>query len=577
MRIATERAIRAVGFPRSIICTLRLNHPILNSTLSFKRPLSCKIRFAREKLVIATTAVKLQRQPMGKTHRECPICGSHSLEYEFVVDRAPVCGCEDCGLLFLNPQPGTLLQRPPETLVDSPALSELPQASAAARIHELITYSGLRSGNLLIIGNDPHLPAEARKAGFEVFVTTPEAIEWDRPQWPPLDACVLFCALEKMTDPLSALEAIRRALKSAGCLMIVSPTTDSRAARIFKASWWEFNRNNLFYFSIDTLQNLLIRTGFGDPLITPDYSVVSLNYLRDRLNKTSRGLRRYRLLRGVTSLSPVLRNKAFRLVHSRTTFLVRPTSPSRRPLLSVIVPVYNECATVVELINRVLNKTIDGVDIEVIIVESNSSDGTRELVLPFQNHPRVRLILEDRARGKGFAVRIGMAVAKGDIVLFQDADLEYDVNDYDAVIAPILRYHCNFVIGSRHTDTNSAWKIRKFIGSRAITAYFNLGHALLLTMFNAVYSQKLTDPFTMFKVFRRECLYGLTFECNRFDFDNEIVIKLIRKGYKPLEVPVNYESRSIRAGKKVTLFLDPIRWVRALIKFRRKPLYAARG
>jgi hypothetical protein len=80
----------------------------------------------------------------------------------------------------------------------------------------------------------------------------------------------------------------------------------------------------------------------------------------------------------------------------------------------------------------------------------------------------------------------------------------------------------------------------------------------------------------MFKVFRRECLYGLNFECNRFDFDFEIVIKLLRKGYKPLELPVNYRSRSVKEGKKVTIFRDPLTWVRALLKFRNSPLYADR-
>jgi hypothetical protein len=94
-----------------------------------------------------------------------------------------------------------------------------------------------------------------------------------------------------------------------------------------------------------------------------------------------------------------------------------------------------------------------------------------------------------------------------------------------------------------------------------------------LTLFNLLYSQRLTDPFTMFKVFRRECLYGLEFECNRFDFDYEIVIKLLRKGYKPLELPVNYRSRSLSEGKKVTIFRDPLTWIRALIKFRNTPLY----
>jgi glycosyltransferase involved in cell wall biosynthesis len=246
-------------------------------------------------------------------------------------------------------------------------------------------------------------------------------------------------------------------------------------------------------------------------------------------------------------------------------------------VLSVIVPVYNERATVVELLDQVLAKDIDGVEIEVIIVESNSTDGSRDLVRRYADHNRVRVILEDKPRGKGFAVRTALEEAKGDLVLFQDADLEYDVNDYDALIAPILRYRTNFVLGSRHTESNSSWKIRTFSDSPGLSAYFNLGHALLLTMFNVVYSQNLTDPFTMFKVFRRDCLYGLRFECDRFDFDNEIVIKLIRKGYKPLELPVNYTSRSIQEGKKITLFLDPLRWIRALLKFRKTPLYGSQS
>jgi SAM-dependent methyltransferase len=520
--------------------------------------------------VTATTAAKMQREPLGKTHQECPICGSQQLEYEFVVDGAPVCGCEDCGLLFLNPQPGAVREREADKAAQSAEMHELFEANAAARIQQLVSYSGLCGGKLLIIGDEPYLAAEARRQGFDVFTAPSSALDFTST---PLDACILFCALEKMRDPLGALEAIRRVLKPDGSLMVVSPTTDSRAARLFKTSWWEFNRTNLFYFSIDALQNVLARAGFGDPMITADHSYVSLNYLRKRLGHTSRRLQRYRLLRGLTSLSPVLRNRAFRLVHSRTTFLVKPKPLFETPLLSVIVPVYNERATVVELLDQVLAKNIDGVDIEVIVVESNSSDGSRELVRAFESHPRVRLILEDRPRGKGFAVRTALAVAKGDVVLFQDADLEYDVNDYDALIAPILRYRSNFVMGSRHTETDSAWKIRTFVDSPALAAYFNLGHALLLTMFNVVYGQQLTDPFTMFKVFRRECLYGLSFECDRFDFDNEIVIKLIRKGYKPLELPVNYISRSMQDGKKVTLFLDPLRWIRALIKFRNSPLY----
>jgi glycosyltransferase involved in cell wall biosynthesis len=170
-------------------------------------------------------------------------------------------------------------------------------------------------------------------------------------------------------------------------------------------------------------------------------------------------------------------------------------------------------------------------------------------------------------------VRAGLKIATGDVVLFQDADLEYDINDYDALIDPILSYRCNFVIGSRHGSGRNSWKLRQFADSPGLASVFNLGHVFFLTLFNVLYRQNLTDPFSMFKVFRRDCLWGLSFECNRFDFDHEIVIKLLRKGYKAVELPVNYKSRSLKEGKKVTIFRDPLTWLRALWKFRHSPLY----
>jgi glycosyltransferase involved in cell wall biosynthesis len=220
-----------------------------------------------------------------------------------------------------------------------------------------------------------------------------------------------------------------------------------------------------------------------------------------------------------------------------------------------------------------VEKQIPNVDVEIILVESNSSDGSRELALTYRDHPRVRLILEDKARGKGHAVRNGLRLATGDVVLFQDADLEYDLDDYEGLIQPILDYRQNFVIGSRHSMNTHLWKIRNFNDAGGLAGLFNLGHLIFLMLFNIVYRQRMSDPFSMFKVLRRECLYGLQFECNRFDFDWEIVIKLLRKGYRPLELPVNYRSRSFSEGKKVTLFRDPLTWLRALVKYRNSPLY----
>jgi len=384
----------------------------------------------------------------------------------------------------------------------------------------------------------------------------------------PIDACILFCALEKFADPAAALRNVRGLLTPDGALMVISPETGSPAARCFGASWWEFNRANRFYFSVDTLQSLLIQCGFGDLAFTPDRSQVSLRYLRERMAGLPRAHRRHKLLERILWFSPIPRGKAFRPMYGRVVSLARPKPLGRAPVLSVIVPVYNERATFVELMERVLAKSIDGISIEVVIVESNSTDGSRELAARYRDHPRVRVIFEDQPRGKGYAVRTALKAAAGDIILFQDADLEYDVGDYDALVRPILAHQRNFVLGSRHNPSGDGWKIRKFADSPAAAGFFNFGHIVFLALFNLLYGQRLSDPFTMFKVFRRECLWGLGFECNRFDFDHELVIKLLWKGYKPVELPVNYRSRSMAQGKKVTLFGDPLTWLRALVRLR---------
>lgn len=238
--------------------------------------------------------------------------------------------------------------------------------------------------------------------------------------------------------------------------------------------------------------------------------------------------------------------------------------------LSVIVPVYNEAATVAPALDALLAKEIAGVDIEIIIIESNSTDGTRDLVLRYRERPRVKLLLEDRPRGKGHAVRAGFAQATGDILLIQDADLEYDLADYEPLLAPILAHRQAFVLGSRHGE--GGWAIRKFEDQPFRGFVLNLAHWTFTLMVNLALGTWLKDPFTMYKVFRRDCLNGLTFECDRFDFDWELLIKLVRKGYRPIEIPVAYRSRSFAEGKKVQLLRDPITWIRALIKYRFCPL-----
>jgi glycosyltransferase involved in cell wall biosynthesis len=234
--------------------------------------------------------------------------------------------------------------------------------------------------------------------------------------------------------------------------------------------------------------------------------------------------------------------------------------------LTVIVPVFNELGTVREALAALLAKEITGVQIEIVIVESNSTDGSRDIVLGYQGHPRVKIILESTPRGKGHAVRAGLAAATGDIILIQDADLEYDLNDYEVLLAPLIAGRQMFVLGSRHGP--GGWAIRKFDDQPFHALVLNLAHWSFTLMINAALGIWLRDPFTMYKVFRRECLEGLTFESNRFDFDWELLMKLVRKGYRPIEIPISYKSRSFKEGKKVSMIRDPLTWLVAVVKYR---------
>jgi hypothetical protein len=151
-------------------------------------------------------------------------------------------------------------------------------------------------------------------------------------------------------------------------------------------------------------------------------------------------------------------------------------------------------------------------------------------------------------------------------MLIQDADLEYNLSDYDILLAPIATGRQEFVLGSRHGA--GGWAIRKFDDQPLHALLLNTAHWSFTLLLNAALGIWLRDPFTMYKVFKRSCLEGLTFECNRFDFDWELLIKLVRKGHRPIEIPISYKSRSFKEGKKITMFRDPITWLWALVKYR---------
>src|SRR5450631_4088621 len=167
--------------------------------------------------------------------------------------------------------------------------------------------------------------------------------------------------------------------------------------------------------------------------------------------------------------------------------------------VSVIVPVFNEGPTVRAALDALVAKRVPGFDLRLIVVESNSTDGSREAVIGYRGLENVTVILEDAPLGKGHAVRAGLAVATGEIVMIQDADLEYDLADYAKLLAPIAARSHAFVLGSRHS--RNGWAIRKFEDQRLHAAVLNLAHWTFTLMINASLGIWLRDPFTMYKVF----------------------------------------------------------------------------
>jgi len=175
--------------------------------------------------------------------------------------------------------------------------------------------------------------------------------------------------------------------------------------------------------------------------------------------------------------------------------------------------------------------------------------------------------LQQEPEGKGSAVLAGLERATGDFILIQDADLEYDIKDHTNLLLPLTNFRKAFVLGSRHNQSR-AWKIRHFQDQIFVSLLMNMGHVFFMTLFNVLYGQRLKDPFTMYKVFRRDCITGLKFCCKQFDFDCELLAKLVRRGYRPIEIPVNYQSRSFNEGKKISFFRDPPTYVRAFFRSR---------
>lgn len=238
--------------------------------------------------------------------------------------------------------------------------------------------------------------------------------------------------------------------------------------------------------------------------------------------------------------------------------------------LSLIIPVFNERATAAQLLDEVLAFSMPGVEKELVIIESGSTDGTTQIIKGYEGRPGVRVVFEDRPRGKGAAVRTGLALVTGDVVLIQDADLEYKVSDYPKLLQPFIEEGADIVFGSRALDPKQRWQYRRFKGfvEGVYGRVVNWGGLVYTILFNLLYGTRLSDGSTMFKLYRRKVLEGMTLRSDGFDYDWEMQAKAAKRGYKFVERVVQYKARSRAEGKKIRFWRDGWLVFRAIVRYR---------
>jgi len=238
--------------------------------------------------------------------------------------------------------------------------------------------------------------------------------------------------------------------------------------------------------------------------------------------------------------------------------------------LSVIIPAYNEIETISEIIARVRAVKLE-IDIwegeaheervrlerEIVVVDDGSTDGTREFLNPLRDDADVRVLLHEHNQGKGAAVRTGLEHATGDLLLIQDADLEYDPRDYPKLLQPILEGRTQVVYGSRFRGGPS----------KAMFFWHMVGNRLLTFVTNVLYNTILTDMETCYKVFTREVGQQLRLKAKGWGFDPEITAQILRRGYRIYEVPISYTGREFEEGKKIS-WRDGFTVLWTLLKYR---------
>ena len=223
------------------------------------------------------------------------------------------------------------------------------------------------------------------------------------------------------------------------------------------------------------------------------------------------------------------------------------------PLLSVVMPVYNERQTVEEIIERVLCVPVR---VELIVVDDCSTDGTRDILQRLQEQRRFKLLLQERNQGKGAALRRGFQEVSGEVVVIQDADLEYSPEEYPELIDLICSGRADVVYGSRFLGRHRVFMFTHYLGNRLLTGITNV-----------LYNTMLTDMETCYKVMRTEVLRSMTLESDGFGIEPELTAKIFKRKYRVYEIPITYDGRGYEEGKKIT-WRDGVTALWILLKYR---------
>jgi glycosyltransferase involved in cell wall biosynthesis len=237
--------------------------------------------------------------------------------------------------------------------------------------------------------------------------------------------------------------------------------------------------------------------------------------------------------------------------------------------ISIIIPAYNEEETIAAVIQRIASISLGAIEKEIIVIDDASTDRTAEVLKSLHN---IRSIRHSRNAGKGAALTTGIHASTGDLVIFQDADLEYAPEDYPVVLRPLIEGRCDVVMGSRFLRERPVfWGTRK-------SPYLNhyIGNLLIVWCTNVLYGKQFTDYEGCYKAFRRSLLLDTPVKATGFEFDNELICKVMRKGAQIAEVPIQYHPRTYAQGKKIT-WRHGLVMLWTIIKWRLLPLSASKA